>query len=275
MLWGTEIYNNTSLSMKVREVLYQCKSQYQMIEIFDTYDYGKVLMLDGCMMVSEADEFFYHETISHLPISLLKKAQNVLVLGGGDGGTVREVARYDQVKNIDLVEIDGDVINACKKYLPTVSVGFNNPKVNTYVQDANVFLETVKDKTYDLVICDGSDPVGFAEVLIQRNFYQLIQRVLGDNGIFITQTGSPLSQKEELQSTWTNLSSVFPHCKIAWSVVPIYPGAFWSFMIASNEELPTQAMNPEPLPEGLSFWCREYLASTLTTPNFVREIIEL
>lgn len=263
-MWINELYNNTLLGMKVKEVLYKKQSKYQLIEIVDTYDWGRVLMLDGCMMTSDKDEHFYHESITHLVMSQCNNAKNVLVIGGGDGGTLREVAKYSQVQSIDLVEIDEDVINACKEYIPQTGIGYTDPRVNVYAQDAFEFLKLEnKQNYYDVIICDGSDPVGFAEVLIQDNFYSLCKQAMTEQGIFITQSGSPLAQPEEHELTKKNLAQSFKHTKTAWSLVPIYPGSYWSFTMASdNVELSDTYKNSET-PANCKFWNEKLLPALL------------
>lgn len=263
-MWINELYNNTLLGMKVKEVLYKKQSKYQLIEIVDTDDWGRVLMLDGCMMTSDKDEHFYHESITHLVMSQRDNIKNVLVIGGGDGGTLREVAKYSQAQNIDLVEIDEDVINSCKEFIPQTAIGYEDSRVSVYAQDAFEFLKQEnKQNYYDVIICDGSDPVGFAEVLIQDNFYNLCKQAMTDQGLFITQSGSPIAQPEEHELTKKNLAESFKYSKSAWSLVPIYPGSYWSFTLASDkQEITSKYINSEK-PANCKFWKEELLPALL------------
>jgi spermidine synthase len=270
-LWVTEKYKNTSLSLKVKNVLFREKSQYQQVEILETYDWGRILTLDGLMMVTEKDEFFYHETIVHLPMSLKPNAETVMVIGGGDGGTVRELAKYPNLKKIVLVEIDEMVIEASKKFLPFVSCGFNDPRLEVIVEDASEFIKKATPESYDLIIADSSDPEGFAATLIESNFYSLIKQALKKDGLFVAQSGSPLSQAEELKTTWKNLKTVFEHREIAWSLTPTYPGAWWSFVIASPAEI--NKKQSSFVPANCRFWTPELLAALTSKPGFIQNLL--
>ncbi len=269
--WTFEQYKGAIIGYKIKDILFKEESDYQLVEILESEDYGKIMLLDGCMMVNEKDEFFYHETIAHMPMSLVQNAEKVLVLGGGDGGTVRELAKYSQIKEIILVEIDGKVIEASKKHLPQTACGFDDPRVKICVQDANEFLKTTSANSFDVIICDGSDPVGFAEILIQKNFYELIKKALKSNGVFITQSGSPLAQEEECKKTWKNLNLVFEHCNFAWSLVPCYPGAVWSFMLASKQDF-GKYLNTE-LPKNCKFWNKEIFQALMSKPAFFTKLL--
>lgn len=273
MLWATEKYKNTSLSFKVKDVLFKQKSNYQLVEIIETHDWGRMLMLDGLMMVTEKDEFFYHESITHLPMSLKPKAENVLVIGGGDGGTLRELAKYPNLKQIKIVEIDELVIEASRKYLPFVGCGFDDPRVEITVQDAAEYIKNSQN-TFDLIIGYSSDPEGFAAVLIEENFYEMLKKSLKPNGLYIAQSGSPLSQSEELKTTWKNLNSVFPYAEIAWSLTPTYPGAWWSFVIASQSPIiKPSAANSIFHPNDCRFWNPALIDAMLSKPNYIKKLL--
>ena len=275
MLWVTEEYKNTAINFKVKSLLFQANSPYQKVEIMETYDWGRILMLDNLMMVTEKDEFFYHESITHLPLALNPFVQNILVIGGGDGGTLRELNKYPQIKKIQIVEIDQMVIESCRQFLPSLACGFNDPRVEVKVQDAGKFLlkrETNQPK-FDLIISDSSDPEGFAEILIQKDFYRAVQHNLSPEGLFIAQSGSPISQAQELHKTWSNLNAVFAHTEIAWSLTPSYPGAWWSFVLASK----TPFKIPEQIhftPPQCRFWKPQIIQAMLSRPAFIQSILD-
>ncbi|MDX1918209.1 MAG: polyamine aminopropyltransferase [Candidatus Caenarcaniphilales bacterium] len=269
----SEIYKNTALTFRVKEVLYRERSPYQMIEIVDTYDWGKVLQLDGLMMTSAKDEIFYHETIAHLPVTLKPTIEKALVIGGGDGGTVRELLKYPQIKEIHLAEIDEEVVRACQAHLPELAGGLSDPRVKCFFQDAALFVQDSPAKTYDLIISDSSDPVDFAAVLIEGSFFESVKRILKPDGIFIAQTNSPLAQPEEVKAAWDNLKRVFAYQQIAWSLIPIYPGAFWTFTLASQSEIPLKIHPEYHKPETL-FWQAEFSTGLMTVPPFVRQILD-
>ena len=280
-MWISEQYKNTMLAFKLKEVLFKEKSEYQLIEIVDTYDWGRLLMLDGCTMVSEKEEFFYHETISHLACSCLESPKRALVVGGGDGGTARELLKYSSFEEIYVVEIDEKVIKTCRKYMPFVGKSFDSPVVKIVARDAFEFLrEHAQDNKnyFDLIICDGSDPVDFAEILIDQNFYKLVNNSLKANGVFITQSSSPIAQEEELKKTYKNLKSVFNNCRVAWSVVPIYPGAIWSYTLASQNNKLEKIQNISDIYKNIysdcKFWNEKLFDAFLSEPNFIKNILQ-
>ena len=173
------------LAIKAKEVLFSAQSPFQKVEVFESDSMlGRVLTLDDLMMVTEGDEYHYHEMISHVPMMHHKNPKSVLVIGGGDGGTVREVLKHDTVERVVLCEIDGDVVEECKKYLPTIACELDNPKVEVLVQDA---IEYVKDKEneFDIVLIDSTDPMGPGEGLFTDEFYTNVKRSLKKGGIVI------------------------------------------------------------------------------------------
>ena len=285
--WFFEKHKNTKLGFKVKQVLSSKKSDYQEIKILETFDWGRVLILNGTIMLTERDEFFYHETITHLPLSFLsgkEREKRVLVLGGGDGGSARELLKYPEIKEIKLVEIDQEVIDLCQEFLPFTASSLKDPRVQVHIRDAELFLEDLlkkelleKDK-FDLVISDSSDPEGFAEIFIQDSFYRKVNQVLKTDGIFIQQSSSALSQSREFFLTKENLEKVFPDqvCP-AWSLVPTYPGAFWTFCLASpsREKNFFRVAHPEKQEQreipACRFWKPQLKLALLLEPNFMLE----
>lgn len=273
-LWASEQYRETKLGFRVKNILFKQRSNYQMVEILETFDWGNILMLDGLMMVTEKDEFFYHETIVHLPMALRPNIKNVMVVGGGDGGTVRELVKYGSIENIDMVEIDQLVVEACKKHLPITSSKLDDKRVKLIFQDAFEFIKSAPKNHYDLIIADSSDPEGFAASLIETDFYSMVKDSLKEDGLFAAQSGSPLSQQKELKATWSNLSKVFPHREIAWSITPTYPGAWWSFVVASGKEITKPPIQEINSPKDCKFWKPEMLEALLCKPKFIEDILE-
>ena len=190
-LWFTEKHTpNVRFSIKVDRQLYSGKSEFQRIDIFDSREFGRFLTLDGYMMLTEKDEFIYHEMISHVPMAVHPKAKNILVIGGGDGGTVREVLRYPTVEKIDLVEIDELVVEVCKKFLPQTAGALCDPRVNFYFEDGLKFIRHCKNE-YDVIIVDSTDPFGPGEGLFTKEFYGNCYKALKDDGIMVNQHESP------------------------------------------------------------------------------------
>lgn len=180
------------IAIKAGKVLFSEQSDFQKVEVFETESsLGRVLTLDDLMMTTEGDEYHYHEMIAHVPMMNHKNPESVLVIGGGDGGTVREVLKHKSVKRVVLCEIDGMVIDACKKYLPTIACELENPKVEILVQDA---IEYIKDKKneFDIVLIDSTDPMGPGEGLFTEEFYTNVKNSLKKGGIVTAQSESPL-----------------------------------------------------------------------------------
>ena len=183
------------IAIKAGDVLFSKQSEFQKVEVFETESsLGRVLTLDDLMMTTEGDEYHYHEMIAHIPMINHKNPKSVLVIGGGDGGTVREVLKHDTVEKVVLCEIDGMVIEACKKFLPTISCELDNPKVEILVQDAIEYIKNKKDE-FDIVLIDSTDPMGPGEGLFTEEFYTNVKNSLKKDGIMVAQSESPFVNK--------------------------------------------------------------------------------
>lgn len=239
--WFYEIHKDQqSLGMSIKEVLYHKKSQYQDILIFENEAYGTVMVLDDAYMLSDIDEHMYHKALSSYGMQNLNanaKDLNILVIGAGDGGIVRDLIRnYDaNIKQITMVEIDEDVINVSKEFFPDIASEFNNPKLNLIVDDALKFIDSAEDASFDLILCDSTDPVGFAAGLIEEDFYKKIKRVLREDGIYVCQSGSPFFQNEELNKARYNLAKVFDEVHSYYAPMIVYPGTMWSYTAAGKK----------------------------------------
>ena len=216
------------IAIKTKDILFSEQSKFQKVEIFDTDSkLGRVLTLDDLMMTTEGDEFHYHEMIAHIPMMQHPCPKTVLVIGGGDGGTVREVLKHDTVEKVVLCEIDGMVIDACKKYLPTIACELDNPKCEILVEDA---IEYIKDKEnmFDIVLIDSTDPMGPGEGLFTDEFYTNVKRSMKKGGIMVAQSESPFTNKEEIKKMYTQLKRVFPIVSTYTSNIPTYPGKIYN-----------------------------------------------
>lgn len=238
--WFKEIFKDKQcLGMEIKELLYHQQSKYQDILIFENDHYGTVMVLDGAYMLSDIDEHMYHKALTSYGMqnSKTKNDLKILVIGAGDGGIVRDLLRHhgEHIKQIDMVEIDEDVINVSKKFFPEISSEFSNPKLNLIVDDALKFIKSSSDHEYDLVLCDSTDPVGFAAGLIEEDFYNDVKRIMTENGIFCAQSGSPFFQKEELEKARTNLKKVFNDVHTFYAPMLVYPGSLWSYTAAGKE----------------------------------------
>lgn len=231
---------SSSLMMSVDEILFQEKSQYQDLLVFYNNDYGRVLVLDDCFMLSELDEHMYHKAITHYGVANTKTQKlNVLVIGAGDGGVVRDLLTEHEAKveRITMVEIDQMVIDVARKYFPKVSSHLDDKRLDLRVEDALKYIDSIPDASFDLVICDSTDPVGFAAGLIEEDFYRKIQRVLNEDGVFVAQSGSKFFMNAELEKAQTNLAKVFKEVHTYYSPMLVYPGVIWSYTAAAKEIL--------------------------------------
>lgn len=238
--WFSEVHGEAqSLGIKVKEVLYHKKSKYQDILVFESEMYGTVLALDHTLMLSDVDEHMYHLALTTYGMQNVTKDKdlNVLVIGAGDGGVVRNLLRNFgvRIKHIDMVEIDEDVITVSKEFFPEIACEFDNPKLSVRCEDAIAFVRNAQEAAYDLVLCDSTDPEGFAAGLIEEDFYKDIQRILSPAGIFCAQSGSPFFQKAELKKTQTNMGKVFAEVHSFYGPMTVYPGGFWSYTAAGNK----------------------------------------
>lgn len=254
-------------------VLYSKKSEFQQVDIFKSKGLGNVLTLDGLMMTTVEDEFFYHEMIAHIPLCSHLNPENVLVIGGGDGGTVREVLKHPTVKNVDLCEIDALVIEASKMYLPTIAGKLTDEKVHIYVEDAIEFIKTKKN-CYDVVLIDSTDPMGPGEGLFTEEFYNNVKMSLKPGGIVAPQSESPFANKEEMRKMYILLNKVFktvlPYC----GPIPTYPGGYWSWAFCSDDtDNSVKDIKRAKLIENQAkIYNTDLHNAVFCTPNFVRKI---
>ncbi len=245
-------------------------SSFQKITVIETESVGKVLLIDGLVMFSELDEFFYHEMIVHPVMVSHSDPKKILVIGGGDGGTVRELLKYP-VEKIYLVEIDPEVIEVSKKFFPQISSSLNSEKVEIINSDGAEFLSKSSEK-FDIIIVDSSDPVGPSISLFNESFVNNVISHLSNGGVYISQSGSPIFQKEHLKEFFKLVKIKFRIASLYLVPVTTYPGTIWSFT-AGSFETDINEIRREP-PEGLKFYNTEIHRSALSLPNFVREIIK-
>ena len=238
--WFKNKYSpNTILKIRIKEMLIQYKSPYQTIEVFDTHDFGRLLVLDGIVNVSDKDEFVYHEMMAHVPLCTHPNPEKVLVIGGGDGGIVREIAKHPNVKQIDLVEIDPHVISTAKQFLPRSAVGFNESRLQVFIEDGAAFVNNRSDN-YDLIIIDAPDPIGSATSLFQKTFYQCCFDALKNDGLLTTHAETPVFKKElEIMKTiYSNFDTIFPLVKPFTASIPSYSIGIWCFVYCSKKYHP-------------------------------------
>lgn len=278
-LWFTEKHTpNVRFSIKVDRQLYSGKSEFQRIDIFDSREFGRFLTLDGYMMLTEKDEFIYHEMISHVPMAVHPKAKNILVIGGGDGGTVREVLRYPTVEKIDLVEIDELVVEVCKKFLPQTAGALCDPRVNFYFEDGLKFIRHCKNE-YDVIIVDSTDPFGPGEGLFTKEFYGNCNKALKEDGIMVNQHESPFYTEDAyaMQRAHKRIVESFPISRVYQVHIPTYPSGHWLFGFASKKYHPVNDLNSvkwNALGLKTRYYNPKLHAGSFCLPNYVEELLK-
>jgi spermidine synthase len=231
--WVSEKWNNVQVLYKVSSILHEDHSEFQHTQIVDSYQYGRMLLLDGFVQTTEKDEFVYHEMMVHVPMLSHPNPEKILIIGGGDGGILREVLRYVSVSSVTIVEIDSKVIDLCQEYLPMISAGaFNDKRTNLVIADGAAFAKETKDK-FDVIIVDSSDPIGPARVLFSKSFYITLHDLMTKNGILARQTGSLHLQVDEQKEAYDLLTGIYSYTEPFVFAVPTYVGGFFSAMFSS------------------------------------------
>lgn len=246
-LWYTENHtDNVKFSIRVDKHLKSAESEYQRIDIFESKEFGKILTLDGYLMVTEKDEYIYHEMITHIPMAVNPDIKNILVIGAGDGGTVRELTRYNHVENIDMVEIDEMVVEICREYLPQTASRLSDPRVHIFYQDGLRFVRS-KENEYDLIIVDSTDPFGVGEGLFTKEFYGNCYKALKDDGILVNQHESTFyaSYSNSMKRAHSRIKSTFPIALVYQAHIPTYPSGHGLFGFASKKYDPRSDLKSE------------------------------
>ena len=239
-LWFSEFHApDVKHSIRVNRHLYSQKSEFQQIDIFETPEFGRVLTLDGNVMLTERDEFIYDEMITHVPMSVHPNVKTVLVIGAGDGGVVKELARYESIERIDLVEMDPQVIEACRTYLPENASRLDDDRVHITYDNALRFIRRCSNR-YDLIIVDSNDPFGPSEGYFTKEFYGSCYNALKEDGIMVNQQGSPFYKHdaEAMQRSHKRIVSTFPISRVYQAHIPTYAAGYWLFGFASKKYHP-------------------------------------
>lgn len=278
-LWFTEKHTeHVQLSIQVDKQLYSSQSEFQRIDIFESPEFGRFLTLDGYMMLTEKDEFVYHEMMVHVPMAVHPNVKKVLVIGGGDGGTVRELSRYKMIEEIDLVEIDEEVVEACIKHLPQTACGFEDTRVKCYYDDGLKFVRKYEN-TYDLILVDSTDPFGPGEGLFTKEFYGNCYKALKEDGIMVNQHESPFYKEDAyaMQRAHKRIVESFPISKVYQAHIPTYPSGHWLFGFASKKYHPINDQRVEEwkkLNLKTKYYNEQLHKGAFALPNFVEEMLE-
>ena len=278
-LWYTEQHTpNVRFSIKVTDLLYTSHSGIQQIDVFESKEFGRFLTLDGLMMVTEKDEFIYHDMMVHVPMAVKRDAKKILVIGGGDGGTVRELTRYLAVETIDLVEIDEEVVRVCKKYLPQTACSLDDPRVNIFYEDGLRFVRS-KINEYDLILVDSTDPFGPGEGLFTREFYGNCHKALKADGVLVNQHESPYYDfyADSMQRAHKRIEEYFPVCRVYQAHIPSYPSGHWLFGFASKSLDPVldlDARKWEELGLHTRYYNTQIHSGSFALPTYVKELLD-
>lgn len=275
-----EYYNGrTGLTVGIEKLLFSEESPYQTVEVYKTDSWGNLMTIDDMVMLSEKDEFVYHEMLSHVALFSHPEPERVLIIGGGDGGTAREVMKHAAVQEVDLVEIDETVVRASKQYLPGVG-DWQNPKLNVIFEDGIEFVKNIRDP-YDIILIDGSDPVGPAEGLFESEFMEACYQGLSKEGMLAAQTESPWipDYQQSMSQVFSALDEIYEVSRMYLAYVPLYPAGMWSFSFASKGGDPLAEDTIERVRRGLEeikdlgYYNAEVHRGCFALPNFVSDII--
>lgn len=245
--WFSERHTpDVKFSLRVNKQLYSEESEYQRIDVFDTPEFGRVLALDGNIMLTERDEFIYDEMMTHVPMAVHPNIRRVLIIGAGDGGVVRELTRYDQIERIDLVEMDESVVEACRRYLPGNACRLDDRRVHIYYENGLKFIRRKEDE-YDLIVVDSTDPFGPSEGLFTREFYGNCYNALKEDGILVNQQGSPFygEDAEAMQRSHKRIASTFPISRVYQAHIPSYAAGYWLLGFASKKYHPIDDLDAD------------------------------
>ena len=272
-LWFTERQTpNVGITCKTDKSLHYEQTDFQEMAIADTLQFGRMLILDGTVQTTVGDEFVYHEMITHVGLFTHPKPKNVLIIGGGDGGTVREVLKHESVESVELVEIDPRVVAVCRQYLPELSCKLDDARVTVVCTDGIEYVRKAKAR-YDVILVDSPDPVGPAVGLFAQEFYRNIHEALREDGLFVAQTESPWYNDDVIRRIWPYISGVFPICRMFLAAIPTYPSGLWSFTCGSKVHDPL-ALDISGLPDMQTrYYTPELHRSAFSLPKFVRDLL--
>ena len=275
-LWYSEYHTpDVRFSIRVSAQVHQEQSEYQRISVYDSPEFGRILTLDSVLMLTERDEFIYHEMITHVPMAIHPGIKTVLVIGAGDGGVARELSKYKTIESIDVVEIDRRVVEVCRQYLLQTACGFDDPRVKLRFEDGLKFVRHTQNR-YDLIIVDSTDPSGPGEVLFTTEFYGGCLDALTENGILVNQHESPFYSEDAraMQSAHKRIVSVFPVGKVYQAHIPTYPSGHWLFGFASKGLHPTRDLDDaawNALHISTRYYNTNLHRGAFALPNYVEE----
>ncbi len=273
-LWYTEKQTERfGITAKIKRTLHTEQTDFQRLDMIETEEFGNMLVLDGMVMTTQKDEFVYHEMVAHVPLFTHPNPKHVLVVGGGDGGVIREVLKHPSVEKAVLVEIDGKVIEYSKKYLPEIAGDLDNPRVDVQVDDG--FMHIAKSENeYDVIMVDSTEPVGPAAKLFERGFYEGISKALKEDGIFVAQTDNPWFKADLISQVNRDVKEIFPVTRLYTANIPTYPSGLWTFTIGSKKYDPLKVEKDRFHDIETKYYTKELHTAAFALPKFVRDLVE-
>lgn len=271
-LWYTEKQTETyGITAKIKKTLHTEQTPFQKLDMIETEEFGTMLTLDGMVMTTDRDEFVYHEMVAHVPLFTHPNPKHVLVVGGGDGGVIREVVKHPGVEKVTLVEIDGLVIETSKQYLPQIASAFDHPKVEVIVGDGFMHIAESTD-AYDVIMVDSTEPVGPAVKLFEKGFYEGISRALKKDGIFVAQTDNPWFKADLISKVFSDVSEIFPITRLYTANIPTYPSGLWTFTLGSKTYDPLQVKEDRFHEIETKYYTKELHSAAFVLPKFVKDL---
>ena len=281
--WFEEtLYPDWGQRFRVRQELARVHSAYQDIAVFESYDHGRVMVLDGCVQITERDEFVYQEMLGHVPLLAHGDARRVLIIGAGDGGVLRRVLLHRNVTAAVMVEIDGEVIRLAREFMPGIGgQAWTDPRATIIVGDGIDYVASAPASAFDVIIVDSTDPIGVGEILFTDAFYENCARLLTPSGLLVNQCGVPFMQPHELTRTSARRRRFFPHVSAYVAAVPTYVGGFMTLGIASRDDAfarwPVDVIRQRAADQGVlgtsSYWTPEIHAGSFNLPPYIARLL--
>jgi spermidine synthase len=273
-LWFTEKQTEKfGITAKIKNTLHSEQTEFQKLDMIETEEFGNMLVLDGMVMTTEKDDFVYHEMVAHVPLFTHPHPENVLVVGGGDGGVIREVLKHPSVKKATLVEIDGKVIEYSKKYLPSIAGDLDDPRVEVKVDDGFMHIAQSENE-YDVIMVDSTEPVGPAVNLFSKGFYSGISKALKEDGIFVAQTDNPWFKAELISQVSSDVKEIFPVTRLYIANIPTYPSGMWTFTIGSKKHDPLEISEDRFHEIDTKYYTKELHKAAFVLPKFVGDLVK-
>ncbi|WP_058308730.1 spermidine synthase [Gracilibacillus massiliensis] len=271
-IWFTEKQTeNFGITAKINKTHHSEETDFQKLDMVETAEWGNMLLLDDMVMTSEKDEFVYHEMLAHVPLFTHPNPKEVLVVGGGDGGVIREVLKHRSVQKAVLVDIDGKVIEYSKKYLPTIAGSLDHPRVEVRVADGFMHIAE-SQKAYDVIMVDSTEPVGPAVNLFTKGFYDGISKALKDDGIFVAQTDNPWFKADLIQQVFQDVKEIFPVTRLYTANIPTYPSGLWTFTLGSKIHDPLKVKEDRFFELETKYYTAPLHQACFVLPKFVEDL---